>query len=79
MSYIITHEKRVTPLVCGRCRHYWEYSGKNKYVATCPICHVTVYISKHKVPLQNGPRLGDSGHSIVTAQQSKGALSTTNG
>ena len=46
MSYII--EKKVTPLVCHRCLHTWNYSGNNLYVATCPHCRTYVNIRKNK-------------------------------
>ena len=44
MSYII--EKKVTPLVCHRCSHKWNYGGTNFYVATCPHCRVYVNVRK---------------------------------
>ena len=46
MSYII--EKKVTPLVCHRCLHKWNYSGTNLYVATCPHCRTYVNIKKNR-------------------------------
>ena len=45
MSYII--EKKVTPLVCHRCLHKWNYSGTNFYVATCPHCRTYVNVKKN--------------------------------
>ena len=46
MSYII--EKKVTPLVCQRCLHKWNYSGSNLYVATCPHCRTYVNVKKNR-------------------------------
>ncbi|HKO40598.1 MAG TPA: hypothetical protein VJU85_05000 [Nitrososphaeraceae archaeon] len=46
MSYII--EKKVTPLVCQRCLHRWNYGGNNFYVATCPHCRTYVNIKKNR-------------------------------
>ena len=39
-------EKKVTPLVCHRCLHKWNYSGTNLYVATCPHCRTYVNIKR---------------------------------
>ena len=47
MSTII--EKKVTPLVCQRCLHKWNYGGTNLYVATCPHCRTYVNIKKNKI------------------------------
>lgn len=46
MSYII--EKKVTPLVCQRYLHRWNYGGNNFYVATCPNCRTYVNIKKNR-------------------------------
>ena len=46
MSYII--EKKVTPLMCQRCLHKWNYSGTNLYVATCPHCRTYVNVKKNR-------------------------------
>ena len=46
MSYII--EKKVTPLVCHRCLHKWNYSGTNFYVTTCPHCRTYVNVKKNR-------------------------------
>lgn len=46
MSYTI--EKKVTPLVCQRCLHQWNYSGTNLYVATCPHCRTYVNVKKNR-------------------------------
>jgi hypothetical protein len=48
MSVRITEERFVTPMVCGRCEHTWNYSGKNPYVATCPYCRTKLSISKNR-------------------------------
>lgn len=44
MSIVI--QQKVVPLKCHRCRHKWNYKGKNKYVATCPHCRTYVTIKK---------------------------------
>lgn len=41
--------QKVTPLKCQRCHHFWNYKGKNRYVATCPHCRTYVTIKKHLV------------------------------
>ena len=46
MSTII--EKKVTPLVCQRCLHKWNYSGTNLFVATCPHCRTYVNVKKNR-------------------------------
>ena len=46
MSTII--EKKVTPLVCDRCLHKWNYGGNNFYVATCPHCRTYVNIKNNR-------------------------------
>lgn len=38
-----------TPLRCQRCKHAWMYTGKKKWVTSCPNCHTSVSISKNKV------------------------------
>ena len=58
----ITIQQNVIPLKCQRCRHKWNYTGKNKYVATCPHCRTYVtlkkgsilLIGKHRKPKQSG-------------------------
>ena len=47
----ITIEQNVIPLKCQRCRHKWHYTGKNKYVATCPHCRTYVTIKKGSILL----------------------------
>ena len=44
----ITIEKKVTPLLCHRCLHKWNYSGTNLFVATCPHCRTYVNIKKNR-------------------------------
>jgi hypothetical protein len=48
MSVRIVEEKLVTPMTCSRCKHDWNYSGKNTYVATCPFCRTKLSISKNR-------------------------------
>ena len=36
-------------LACQRCKHEWNYTGKNKYYAHCPHCKTTVSIKKQQV------------------------------
>ena len=55
MSYII--EKKVTPLVCQRCLHKWNYGGSNLYVATCPHCRTYVNVKKNRTKFK-GEREG---------------------
>ncbi|MHC1635882.1 MAG: hypothetical protein ACXQTS_04575 [Candidatus Methanospirareceae archaeon] len=31
-------------LRCQHCGHEWEYRGKAKYYATCPVCHYKVRV-----------------------------------
>lgn len=49
MSIVIVEQKAVTPIRCHRCKHEWNYGGKNVYVATCPHCRTQLSIRKHKV------------------------------
>jgi len=58
--YVTTLSRKVEPLRCHRCSHFWEYSGKNMYVATCPHCRTQLSIKKHRV-LQKDPGLEASG------------------
>ena len=46
-------EKKEQYLKCHRCEHFWDYRGKNIYVATCPHCKTTLTIPKHKIPQAN--------------------------
>lgn len=34
------------PVDCQRCKHHWNYKGKNKWTAICPNCHTTVSLRK---------------------------------
>lgn len=71
--YVITLSRKVEPLRCHRCLHFWEYSGKNMYVATCPHCRTQLSIKKHRV-LQKDLGLEASGLTAVdtkTAQESR--------
>jgi hypothetical protein len=40
-------ERYVIPMVCGRCSYAWNYTGKNEYVATCPLCRTKLSIKKN--------------------------------
>jgi hypothetical protein len=51
-------ERLVTPMVCGRCSHPWDYSGKNQYVATCPFCRSKLSIRKNSVKSLQSARIG---------------------
>jgi hypothetical protein len=62
--YIIVAKKKVELLRCHRCSHFWEYSGKNVYVATCPHCRTQLSIKKHRV-LQKDLGLVPSGLTAV--------------
>ena len=35
-------------LKCQRCGHNWDYKGKSKWYATCPMCKTSVNIKKQK-------------------------------
>jgi len=35
-------------VVCRRCKHSWDYKGKSKYFATCPLCLIKTPIFKKK-------------------------------
>ena len=45
----ILQERYVTPIHCTRCSKTWPYSGKNKYVASCPTCRSKLSIRKNCV------------------------------
>lgn len=47
-DYVIL-EKKAIPMQCHRCKHPWNYTGANEYVAVCPHCRTTVSLRKHKV------------------------------
>jgi uncharacterized Zn finger protein (UPF0148 family) len=36
-------------LICPKCKHEWDYQGRNPFYAYCPICHSLVSIKKHAV------------------------------
>jgi len=36
-------------LRCRRCGHVWDYKGKRKFYASCPICKNSVNIQKCRV------------------------------
>jgi hypothetical protein len=58
--YGTTKQIRVIPMVCGRCGWAWDYSGCNRYYATCPHCRIHLRIEKHaaikerKIPTTTG-------------------------
>ncbi|MFH1430959.1 MAG: hypothetical protein ABIG37_00635 [Nanoarchaeota archaeon] len=35
-------------IVCPKCKHKWDYSGKSKYYVTCPCCYRKININKLK-------------------------------
>jgi hypothetical protein len=43
---IIIEQKKAMSLICQRCSHSWDYTGKNPYVATCPFCRTNVSVKK---------------------------------
>jgi hypothetical protein len=45
----LTTQKNEIPIGCHRCRHIWNYTGKNEYVASCPSCKTAVMIRKHRL------------------------------
>jgi hypothetical protein len=45
----VVRQRLVIPMVCGKCSHSWDYTGKNQYVATCPICRSKLSIRKNNV------------------------------
>lgn len=49
LSIVIVEHKTVIPVLCHRCKHQWNYGGKNTYVATCPHCRTQLSIRKHSV------------------------------
>lgn len=40
-------EMYAIPMACSRCSHAWNYTGKNQYVATCPLCRTKLSIKKN--------------------------------
>lgn len=50
----IVQERLVTPMVCKRCSHTWNYTGNNPYVATCPLCRTKLSIKKNNKITQTG-------------------------
>jgi hypothetical protein len=43
----VVQQRSVIPMVCGRCKHAWDYSGHSRYYATCPRCRIYLRIEKH--------------------------------
>jgi len=33
-------------LTCQNCKHEWEYGGRSKYYASCPVCHYKVRVRR---------------------------------
>ena len=63
----VIEQRYVTPMLCGRCLHPWNYTGKNPYVATCPFCRTSVSVRKHSVKaLQTGPSLATPAQFVET-------------
>jgi hypothetical protein len=40
-------------LKCQRCKHEWNYRGKNLWVTSCPRCHTSVSVRKAMIPPVN--------------------------
>jgi len=44
--------KATDGLVCQRCKHSWDYRGKNPFFTLCPRCRTTVRTKKkNKLPM----------------------------
>jgi uncharacterized C2H2 Zn-finger protein len=39
-------------LKCPRCKHVWNYRGKNPYNCNCAYCHTGLSIKKHTFSLE---------------------------
>ncbi len=37
-------KKKGSTLVCQRCKHVWDYTGKAKWYTSCPNCKTTVNV-----------------------------------
>ena len=42
-------------LKCQRCKHEWEYKGKNKWFTSCPKCKTSVKIKEYHYLNKNCP------------------------
>jgi hypothetical protein len=47
-------EMYAIPMACSRCSYAWNYTGKNEYVATCPLCRTKLSIKKNNRIMQTG-------------------------
>ena len=45
-------ETYAIPMACSRCSHVWNYTGRNQYVATCPLCRTKLSIKKNNRIMQ---------------------------
>jgi hypothetical protein len=69
-------ERYVIPMACSRCSHAWNYTGKNQYVATCPLCRTKLSIKKNNRIKQTGVE-NESKPSIITnGRKSKPSIIT---
>jgi hypothetical protein len=64
----VVRERLVIPMVCGRCLHPWDYSGKNQYVATCPLCRSKLSIRKNSVKSMQSERGDQPTQTAATAE-----------
>lgn len=48
----MTKNVKIIMLKCPRvtCRHKWDYTGKNNWVASCPRCKTTVSVKQARSP-----------------------------
>jgi hypothetical protein len=70
----IEEKRYVIPMVCGRCSHAWNYTGKNEYVATCPLCRTKLSIKKNNKIMQTGFERGTPSQStdVTDGDESNG-------
>jgi hypothetical protein len=47
----VIQQRCVIPMACSRCKHAWNYSGRNRYYATCPHCRIYLKIEKQATTL----------------------------
>lgn len=46
---IQSKKHKTITLICHNCNHKWQYKGKSKFYASCPVCVYKVNINKNKV------------------------------
>ncbi len=62
----ILQERYVIPIVCGRCSHDWNCTGKNPYLTTCPYSRTKLLISKNRrAILRTGPTSGERADQFI--------------